>query len=304
MHTFKLTILGSNSALPAYNRFPTSQVLNVSEKLYLIDCGEGTQINLSKYEIKRSKIQNIFISHLHGDHYFGLVGLLTSYALMGRKTPLTIFCPEGLQEIIDIQVNASAGHLGYPINFETIDPFVHQLIYENDDVTVHSLPADHGMPCCGFLFTEKPHQKKILKEKITEYNIGYEEIREIKTGANFTTTSGTIIPNEELTTPAPKSRSYAYSADTAYNEQLPQWISGVDLLYHEATFLAESEAIAADKKHSTTTQAANIAKLAKVNKLLIGHFSARYKVLDAFLEESKTVFENTELAIEGESFSV
>lgn len=304
MHTFKLTILGSNSALPAYGRFPTAQVLNINEQLYLIDCGEGTQINLSTYDIKRSKIKNIFISHLHGDHYFGLVGLLTSYALLGREHPLTIFCPEGLPEMVNIQIKASDGYLGYPIHFHIIDPEKNALIFDNKDVEVYTLPMDHGIPCCGFLFKEKQLPRKILKEKITEFQIDYENIKAIKAGANFITKDGKIIDNSELTTPPPESRAYAFCSDTAYNEKIIPLIQNVDLLYHEATFLNESEAIAAKKKHSTTNQAANIAILAKAKKLLIGHFSARYKELDAFETEAKAVFENTELAIEGKSFSI
>ncbi len=304
MPTFKLTILGSNSALPAYGRFPTAQVLNVNEHLYLLDCGEGTQMNLSKYEIRRSKIRHIFISHLHGDHFFGLVGLLTSYSLLGREHKLTIFCPEGLKEIIDIQTNASSGGLGYEVEFQIIDPNEYLTIFENEDLEVTTIPMDHSIPCCGFLFREKPHKQKILKEKIAEYNIDFENIRAIKSGADFKTNSGAIIPNEELTLPAPKSRSYAYCSDTAYTESIIPIIENVDLLYHEATFLDESKEIAAQKKHTTTKEAANIALKAKVQELLIGHFSARYKELDIFLTEAKEVFENTQLATEGSIFEV
>jgi len=299
MHTFKLLVLGSNAALPAYGRHPTAQVLNVNDKLYLIDCGECAQIRMSNFNVKRSKINQIFISHLHGDHYFGLVGVLTSYSLMGRQTPLHIYGPEGLQAIVDIQTNASKGYLGYDVFFHSINTNEHNLIFENEDLFVYSVPMDHGIACCGFCFVEKQLPNNILKEKIIEYNIPIKKIPGIKLGDDLELDDGTIIPNNELTKPAPQPRSYMFCSDTAYNPKACEYFEGVDLLYHETTFTAEDAELAKEKKHSTTHQAAKIAKKADVGRLLIGHFSARYKELDPLKDEARQIFPNTDLAMEG-----
>ncbi len=301
--TFDVFILGSNSAIPAYGRHPTSQVVNHNEKLFLIDCGEGTQMQMSHYKIKRSKINHIFISHLHGDHYYGLIGLITSYHLMQRVEPLHLFCPKGLSEIIELNFKYSDTRLKFELLFHEIDCESSNIIFENEQLSITTIPMQHRISCCGFLFKEKKHERKIISQKLAEYKIPVSEIPSIKKG-NDLVLNGNTIKNAEITTGAEPSRSYAYCADTLYNEKILPIINGVDLLYHEATFMDESEERASLTFHSTTTQAATMAKKAMVNKLLIGHFSAKYPELELMAEEAKKVFPETQLAIEGKKFNV
>lgn len=302
---FEVTILGSNSALPAHGRHPTSQVLHVHDHLFLIDCGEGAQIRLEKYKIKHGKIDDIFISHLHGDHFFGLIGLITSYHLNHREKPLTIFCPKGLDEIINVQLKYSDTHLRYPLRFEFFNPKNGALLYENDFMQVETLQLMHRIPCAGFVFREKPStQKNIKAEAIAQYNLSIPQIQQIKKGQDLALADGSVIKNADLTQKAHHPRSYAYCTDTLYQESIIPYIAGVDLLYHEATFDQSHEARAQETFHCTTKQAALIAQKANVQKLLIGHFSARYKTLDELLSETKAFFPNTELAIEGKKFEI
>jgi len=301
---FELTILGCNSAIPANGRFPSSQVLNIQEQLFLIDCGEGTQMRLGEFHIRRMKINQIFISHLHGDHVFGLIGLLTSYSLMNRKEPLDIFSPAGLEQIIDIQLEMSQTIPTYPINFHHIDTTKFQCIFENKILKVYSIPLIHRIPTCGFLFREKPFPRHIIPEKITGYQIPFSKIDAIKNGADFVLTDGNIIPNSELTTPSPTPRSFAYCSDTAYSEKIINHIRKVDLLFHETTFLDEKAEYAKMTKHTTAKQAAFLAKKANVGKLITGHYSTRYKKLTPILEEAQAVFSKTELGEDGKVFDV
>jgi len=301
---FELTILGSNSAIPANGRFPTAQILNVQEKLYLIDCGEGTQMRMNDFNIKRGKISQIFISHLHGDHIFGLIGLLTSYSLAGRSDDLDIYAPEGLEEIINVQLKNTGSFVSYKLQFHVIDTTQNSLIYENEIVTVHSIPLIHRVPTAGFLFREKQKPRNIIAEKINEYHIPYSKINEIKAGANFTTENGNVIPNDELTIAPRPGRSYAYCSDTQYAETIVPLIRKADLLYHETTFCNDKLVQAETTMHSTAHQAATIAKLANVGKLITGHYSSRYIDLSILLEEAKAVFPNTVLGIEGGRFNV
>lgn len=302
---FEVTILGSNSALPAHGRHPTSQVLHVHDSLYLIDCGEGAQIRLEKYKVKHGKIEEIFISHLHGDHFFGLVGLLTSYHLNHREKPLTIFCPKGLDEIINVQLKYSDTHLRYPLRFEFFEPKNGAVLFENDFLQVETVQLVHRIPCAGFVFREKPSaQKNIKAEAIAKYQLSIPQIQQIKKGHDLALADGSIVKNAELTQKTHHPRSYAYCTDTLYQESIIPHIEGVDLLYHEATFDQSHEARAKETFHSTTKQAALIAEKAKVKKLLIGHFSARYRTLDDLLNETKTFFPNTELALEGKKFEI
>lgn len=296
---FEITILGCGSALPTLSRRPTSQVLNIHEKFFLIDCGEGTQIQLRQYKINFQRINQIFISHLHGDHFFGLCGLLSTYHLLGRKTKIQIFSPPGLKEILNIQFKYSQTFLKYPIEYIELESSTKQPIYEDNKITVRSFPLKHRIPCYGFLFSENPKPKNILKESVIKYNIPISHIPSIKLGQDFVTQTGEIIANRSITKPQPPSYSYAFCSDTAYNESIIPYIQGVDLLYHEATFTKEMKDRAKKTFHSTTLDAANIAKLAQVKKLLIGHFSARYKDTDEFLLECKTIFKNTSIAKEG-----
>lgn len=301
---FELTILGCNSAVPAFNRNPSSQVLNVHDNLYLIDCGEGTQMQLSKFKIKRSKINQIFISHLHGDHYFGLLGLLNSYALNRREEPLTIFAPEGIEEIIEVHAKFSKGTFSFPLKIHLLETTKHQRIFEDDHVKVYSIPLSHRVPTSGFLFREKNSQRNINVDKIKEYNIPLIQLNSIQKGGDFVTKEGKIIPNNELVIEGSKLRSFAYCSDTIYDESIIPFIKEVDLLYHETTFMNDKEDFAKITHHTTASQAATIAKKARVNKLITGHYSSRYKDLKPLLAEAKAVFKSTVLGIEGTKYKV
>jgi ribonuclease Z len=294
---FELIILGSNSAVPAFGRHLSSQVLNIGEDFFLIDCGDGTQNRMMNFKVKANKINRIFISHLHGDHFFGLVGLLMNFGLKRRKTPLHIYSPAGLKPIIDIQLEHD---LGYPICFHETNPEKHALLFENRSVKVFSIPLIHRIPCHGFLFVEKRKSPNMRKEKILEYQIPYNRIIDIKNGANFSTKDGFVIPHAELTRPAPEPRSFAYCSDTEFSKEIIPIVSGVDLLYHEATFMHDLLDQASKTQHSTAQQAATIAKKAEVKKLVLGHFSSRYSDLNPLLIEAKAIFDNTYLAKEGE----
>lgn len=301
---FEVTILGSNSAIPAYGRFPTAQVLNVSEQLYLIDSGEGVQWRFQEYEIKRNKINQIFISHLHGDHIFGLIGLLNSFSLSKRKEPITVFSPKGLEEIIQIQLKYADTGLSFPLSFYDLETTKNQLIFEDNLVEVSTIPLQHRIPTCGFLFREKPRPLNINPAKIEEFEIPVEKIKEIKNGTDFKLLNGRVIPNEELTFPPVNPRSFAFCSDTVYSESIISIIQNVDLLYHEATFLHEMKDLAAETMHSTAKEAATIAKKSNVGQLIIGHYSSRYKDLMPLLEEAQEVFPNTVLGIDGKTISV
>lgn len=301
---FEVTILGSNSAIPAHGRFPTSQVLSVSEHSYLIDCGEGTQWRLQEYNIKKSKIDVIFISHLHGDHIFGLIGLLTSLSLSGRTKPVKVFSPHGLEEIIRIQLKIIGGDFNFPLHFQALDTTRSQVVFEDNLIEAATIPLEHRIPTCGFLFKEKPRPLNIIPSKIKEYNISVEQIKEIKMGADFKLPDGRLIPNETLTFPRAEVRSYAFCSDTVYNESIIPLIKGVDLLYHETTFLHKMAHLAKETMHSTVEQAATIAKKANVGQLIIGHYSSRYKDLEPLLDEAQKVFPNSVLAIEGKTIAV
>ncbi len=291
---FELTLLGTGAALPMPGRFTSAQVLNVNNHLYLIDCGEGTQMRLTTFQVKRSKIGQIFISHLHGDHFYGLMGLLTSFALNDRSQPLDIFSPSGLEEIIQVMLHyQGSGASPYEIRFHVVDTTQHQKIFEDHQLEVYSIPLQHRIPTSGYLFREKPRPRNILPEKIAQYNIPFSEIKKIKAGADFKLSDGTYIPNAALTVEPSLPRSYAYCSDTMYAPEIIHYIKGVDILYHEATFLQEDEAIARDNSHSTTHQAATIAKAAAVKQLVIGHFSSRYKDASLFQQEAQSIFPNT-----------
>lgn len=301
---FSVTVLGSNSAIPANGRFPSAQVVNIQEQLFLIDCGEGTQIRMSDFKIKRSKINQIFISHLHGDHIFGLPGLLNSFALNGRKETLEIFSPKGLERLIDLIFETTDAHQSFDIVFHEIDTEQHQLIFQNEKVKVYSIPLNHRIPTTGFLFKEKPFPKKIIPEKIIEYDIPFSKINEIKQGADFTRNEGLVIQNTELVFEGKPPRSFAYCSDTSYFQKIIPFIKNVDLLYHEATYMEDKVGVANERGHSTAKEAAKIAKLSGAKQLMLGHFSNRYKNLNPLLDEAKEVFENSVLAIEGKTVAI
>ena len=297
-----LTILGNNSAVPAYGRNPTAQVLQTNDEAYLIDCGEGTQLQMTRYKIKRSKLNHIFISHLHGDHYFGLIGLLTSMGLLNRSADLHLHAPPLLEQIIQLQLDAADSKLPYNLYFH---PLTQEGPVANDQrVWVECFRVQHRIDCWGFIFREKKNPRSIDPDKVKNYEIPAAYYPELQKGKDYTTKKGTIIANEDVTIAAPAAKSYAFCADTIYDETIAEKVKGVDLLYHETTYLKDLHERAAARFHSTTIQAADIAKKAGVKKLLIGHFSSKYELLDEFLAETCEVFENTELAIEGSCFII
>lgn len=302
--TFKLDILGSSSALPAFGRHHTSQVLSVNNHKYLIDCGEGTQMQLSKYNISPAKIKYVFISHLHGDHFLGLFGLISSMNLLGRQKSLTIFGPVGLKEIISVQLKYSGTFLRFRIDFHELPQSTEsKLILENEQLTVHTLPLSHRIDCNGFIFRERQKLRRIDKEKLPD-TLSKWQIRNLKKGENIKSPDGNIILNEDITLPPKHSRSFAYCSDTKYLPEMIPHLSNCDLLYHEATFLEEHTERAEVTFHTTTKQAATLAKEANVKHLIIGHYSARYRTTEQFLEEAQSIFPNTSLAIEGKAYEV
>ena len=300
--SFKLTILGCNSAIPTPTKNPTAQLLNADERFFLIDCGEGTQIQLLKNKIKAQKINHIFISHLHGDHYFGLIGLINTMHLLGRTTELNLYAHQQLKEIIDLQFSASNTELKFPLFFHTIPPDKEKVLYEDASIIIHNLVLKHSIPSSGFLFKEKKKARNIIKEKIEEYEIPIAQLSSIKNGADFKSKEGKIIKNKELTTIAKSPHSYSFCSDTTLVEENIATIKGVTLLYHEATFMKDLVEKARQTGHSTTIDAATMAKKAKVKKLVIGHFSSRYNDLEELLAETKSVFTNTYLATDGSTF--
>jgi ribonuclease Z len=297
-----ITILGNNSAIPAFDRNPTAQVLQTAEESYLIDCGEGTQMQMAKYKIRRNRISRIFISHLHGDHYYGLIGLLTSMSLLGRTQQLYLHGPAPLEELIQLQLKLSDTTLSYPLHFHPLKN--EGIIVDENKITIECFKVQHRIECWGFLFRQKKNLRKVNAERATVYEIPAAFYEKLQQGHDYITKKGTIVPNEEVTTAAPKGKSYAYCADTIYDETLADKVKQVDMLYHEATYLKDLHERAASRYHSTTVQAASIAKLAAVKKLLIGHFSSKYETLEAFLPEACAVFENTELALEGVCYRI
>ncbi len=275
-----LTILGNNSAVPAFDRHPTSQVITHNGNNYLIDCGEGTQIQLLRYKVRRSKISHIFISHLHGDHYFGLIGLLNSLSLLGHTQPITLFAPPQLKE-----------------NFIAIEQAA--TLVETASLVIRCFPTDHRIPCFGFSFEEKRIPRKLILEKAKAAGIPTIFYDRLVRGEDYITKSGERIAVETVTEPTPTGPKYAYCADTRYDESIVEHIRGFDLIYHESTYLHALAERAHDRYHSTTVQAAELAKKAGVKRLLLGHFSSKYATLDAFEQEARAVFPNTDLALEG-----
>jgi ribonuclease Z len=301
---FEVTILGSSSATPIFNRNPTAQVLNINEKLYLVDCAEGTQQQMLRFEVKASRIDYIFISHLHGDHYLGLVGLLSSMHLNGRTKLLKIFCPLPLKEIVDLQLKYSETTLQYPVEFIFTKADVAEVILDNQDILVETIPLDHRIPCTGFLFREKKRLRKIIKDRIEELNIPVQYFTALKKGKDYEAADGTIYKNDTLTIDSAQPKAYAYCSDTLYNPKYFEQINSASLLYHEATFLNDMLDRANHTHHTTALQAAQVALQTNAHKLIIGHFSARYKTLNEFLDEAQNVFPNTELAVEGKTFII
>ena len=299
---FAVTILGNNSAVPAFDRHPTSQVVTLDGDNYLLDCGEGTQIQMINYKIRRSKISHIFISHLHGDHYFGLIGLITSFGLLNHQQELHVFGPAPLKEIMELQLKVAETKLPFELHFNTITRPV--TLLDTEKLTVKCFRTNHRIECYGFVFTEKKQPRKLDPGKAKEYDIPALFFERLKDGEDYTRKDGTVIKNEWVTEPAEPGKTYAFCADTKYDESIIPHIQGADLIYHETTYLDNLRDKAESRFHSTSRQAAALAKEAGVKKLLIGHFSSKYDTLEEFEMEAKEVFENTELALEGVAYKV
>jgi ribonuclease Z len=304
MGVFEVLLLGCGAALPAFNRFPSAQILNINEELFLIDCGEGTQFQLSKFNVRRSRIHHVFISHLHGDHVFGLPGLITSYNLMDRKDPLHIYGPSGIDDLITHILSFSSSGLNFELIFHPISDYKGATVMENINVKVQSLPLDHKIPTSGYLFTEKVNRKKLNLKRIQELGIPKEYWKKIEDGEDILFKNAERISNEELTLDSNPHRTYAYCSDTRFNTELIPYLTNVDLLYHETTYLDALKLKASENGHSTALQAATIALRSKAKMLLTGHYSSRYEFLDAFENECKSVFENVVIGREGMSVKV
>lgn len=301
---FELLILGSSSAAPTTYRNPSAQLLNIAERFFLIDCGESTQIQLRKYKAKFQKIDHIFISHLHGDHFFGLPGLLSSMHLLGRKQEMTIYAPEELKGIIDLLNTVSETRMSYPVKWHFTKNDGKHLLFEDDKVQVFSFPMKHRIFCTGFLFVEKPLPRKIDKFQLQKYNISVADIQRLRNGEDVTNEDGEAVKNELVTLDPLPSRSFAYCSDTIYDPSLANYIKGVDLLYHESTFLNDKAERASETFHSTAEQAAMVAKAADAKQLLLGHYSARYGDTDVFITEAAPFFNNVLLASEGKKIQI
>ncbi len=302
--SLSIKILGSNSASFAHNRHHTSQIVQVQNQLFMIDCGEGTQLQCKKYGIKLSKIDHIMISHLHGDHYYGLIGLLSTMHLYGRQKTLKLIGPPGLMEIISLQLRYSETTLNYDIDLVEWAPDARQLVFEDDRLTIHTIPLDHRVPCCGYLIREKEKKKRINKEAISE-RLSPDIVYKLKNGEDIINEDGSIrFKNKEVTLPPYPQYSYAFCSDTRLKREILSDISGVDIVYHEATFIEDMKERAHQTYHTTAGDAAQLAKDADAKMLLLGHFSTRYKNLDPVLAEAKEIFQNSYLATEGQTFSV
>ena len=302
--SLKLTILGSNSALPKVNRFSTAQLLNVNERFFLIDCGEGTQIQLRKYKIKFTRINHIFISHLHGDHIYGLPGLISSFNLLGRKADLHIFAPEGFEDVLKNYLYYFEKNIQFDIIFHNTQAKEKQVIFEDSQVKVYSFPLKHRVPTTGFLFEEQLQKRRLIKEKLELFDVPVRLREAIKNGEDFVQEDGTVIKNELLTTPPPQPHSYAFCSDTAYSPKTSEYVKNVDLLYHEATFADKMRPRAKETLHSTSSDAAKVAKQANAGKLLIGHFSSRYSDVSELENEARKIFPETYAVNDGDIFEI
>lgn len=298
----KLTILGCHSATPRTNTNPTSQVLEIKNHMFLIDCGEGTQVELRRHKIKFSRIKHIFISHLHGDHYFGLVGLISTFRLLTRETELHIYGPKGLKEVITLQMKLSDSWTNYPLLFHELTSKSSELIFEDDKVEVYTIPLKHRIYTNGFLFKEKENERKLDMNAVLNANINVAYFRKLKQGGDVENEDGVLIKNNTVTKAPLPAKSYAFCSDTVYHEKIIPIIKDTTVLYHESTFLDKNESLCIPTKHSTAKHAATIAKKANVETLILGHYSTRYNGYDEFKSEAETVFKNVLLSKDGKSF--
>ncbi|RPD45160.1 ribonuclease Z [Paracnuella aquatica] len=297
-----VTILGNNSAVPAFNRHPTSQVVTLDGTNYLVDCGEGTQIQMIKYKIRRSKISHVFISHLHGDHYFGLVGLLNTFGLLSHSQELHIFGPAALQQIIELQLQVAETQLPYALHFHLVDG--NATLVDNEQIRIKSFRTDHRIPTYGFSFEEKRDRRKLIIDKVEEAGIPVSFYNSLQQGLDYIKPDGSVIANRELTTAPVPGKKYAFCADTRYDERIIEHIRDFDMIYHETTYLDNFQEQAYNRFHSTTRQAGRLAMKAGVKRLLIGHFSSKYSELEPFVQETREVFPATELAVEGQTYEL
>ncbi|WP_132055638.1 ribonuclease Z [Pseudocnuella soli] len=297
-----VTILGNNSAVPAFNRHPTSQVVTLDGTNYLVDCGEGTQIQMIKYKIRRSKISHVFISHLHGDHYFGLVGLLNTFGLLSHSQELHIFGPAALQQIIELQLQVAETQLPYALHFHVVDG--NATLVDNEQIRIKSFRTDHRIPTYGFSFEEKRDRRKLIIDKVDEAGIPVSFYNSLQQGLDYIKPDGSVIANRELTTAPVPGKKYAFCADTRYDERIIEHIRDFDMIYHETTYLDNFQEQAYNRFHSTTRQAGRLALKAGVKRLLIGHFSSKYNELEPFVQETREVFPATELAVEGQTYEL
>lgn len=299
----KLTILGCYSATPRAFTNPTSQVLDIKGNLFLIDCGEGTQVQLRKFKVKFSRIKHVFISHLHGDHFFGLIGLISTFRLLGREADLHVYGPKGIKEVTLLQLKLGSSYGGYNLIFHELESKESELIYEDDKVTVHTIPLKHRVYTNGFLFKEKLGERKLNLDAVLNNDIEQCDYRNIKLGKDVTNTHGVLVPNSKVSLDPVPPKSYAFCSDTKYTETVIPIIKDVTVLYHESTFLEEHASLCEKTKHSTAKEAATIALKANAKQLILGHFSTRYKSIELFKDEAREVFENVHLADDGKEFN-
>jgi len=297
-------VLGSSSASPTSGRNPSGQLLNIAERYFMIDCGEGSQMQLRRFKSKFQSIDHFFITHLHGDHFFGLPGLLSSMHLLGRRQDLNLYCPFELKDLVERMLGLSETRLTYNINWKFTDNNGLNLLFEDNKVEVYSFPLKHRIFCTGFLFREKPLPRKIDKYKLQQLDISFADIHALKAGRDVVSNSGALIKNADATLDPFPPRSYAYCSDTIFDPEIVKYVKGVDLLYHESTFLDENAERAAKTYHSTARQAATIAQMSGAGQLLLGHYSARYPLLEGFLEEAQQVFKNSVLAEDGKKVKI
>lgn len=304
MEPFKINILGCGSALPTLRHYPSCQVVEIRGKLFMIDCGEGTQMQLRRSRIRFTKINHVFISHLHGDHCFGLIGMISTFGMLGRTAPLHIYADAEMGPMLDTQLKLFCSGLEYEVIFHPVNTTQSTIIYEDRSLTVTTIPLCHRVPCCGYLFKEKSTLPHIRREMLNVYDIPISQINNIKNGMDWTLEDGTVIPNERLVESADPVRSYAYCSDTVYIPQLYQRIKGITTLYHESTYSSDNEVRAKKYFHSTAAEAAQVAHDAGAKQLILGHYSARYDDENVLLQEAKAIFPNTILAQEMEIINV
>ncbi len=304
MQPFKIHILGCGSALPTRHHYPSSQIVEIRGKLFMIDCGEGTQMQVRRMRLNFNKLYAVFISHMHGDHVLGLIGMISTFGLQGRTAPLHVYAPEAYTDLFRMEIQMFCSTLDYEIIFHPVDTTKHQIIYEDRSLTVETVPLLHRMPCSGFIFREKPGQRHIKPDMLQFYNIPRSQIDNLRAGNDWTSSDGEVIPNERLTTAPDPVRSYAYCSDTRYMPQLKEKLKGITTLYHEATYCEDMKDKAIKYLHSTAQEAAMTARDANVKQLIIGHFSQRYTDERPLKEEAQAIFPNTVLADENHVYNV